>query len=49
MTVLEETGLSSPFETEQMEALAQTMEDFLQGDGSFSADNTEQVSLQDAA
>ena len=31
MTVLEETGLSSPFETEQMEALAQTMEDFLQG------------------
>lgn len=49
MTVLEETGLSSPFETEQMETLAQTMEDFLQGDGSFSADNTEQVSLQDAA
>ena len=49
MTVLEETGLSSPFETEQMEALSQTMEDFLQGDGSFSADNTEQVSLQDAA
>lgn len=49
MTVLEETGLSSPFETEQMEALAQTMEDFLQGDGSFSADNTEQESLQDAA
>lgn len=49
MTVLEETGLSSPFEMEQMEALAQTMEDFLQGDGSFSADNTEQVSLQDAA
>ena len=49
MTVLEETGLSSPFETEQMEALAQTMEDFLQGDGSFSADNTEQDSLQDAA
>lgn len=49
MTVLEETGLFSPFETEQMEALAQTMEDFLQGDGSFSADNTEQVSLQDAA
>lgn len=49
MTVLEETGLSSPFETDQMEALAQTMEDFLQGDGSFSADNTEQVSLQDAA
>ena len=49
MTVLEETGLSSPFETKQMEALAQTMEDFLQGDGSFSADNTEQESLQDAA
>lgn len=49
MTVLEETGLSSPFETEQMEALAQTMEDFLQGDGSFSVDNTEQESLQDAA
>lgn len=49
MTVLEKTGLSSPFETDQMEALAQTMEDFLQGDGSFSADNTEQVSLQDAA
>jgi len=49
MTVLGETGLSSPFETEQMEALAQTMEDFLQGDGSFSADNTEQESLQDAA
>lgn len=49
MTVLEETGLSSPFETEQMEALAQTMEDFLQGGGSFSADNTEQESLQDAA
>lgn len=49
MTVLEETGLSSPFETDQMEALAQTMEDFLQGDGSFSADNTEQESLQDAA
>lgn len=49
MTVLEETGLSSPFETEQMEALAQTMEDFLQGDRSFSADNTEQESLQDAA
>lgn len=49
MTVLEETGLSSPFETEQMEALEQTMEDFLQGDGSFSADNTEQESLQDAA
>lgn len=49
MTVLAETGLSSPFETEQMEALAQTMEDFLQGDGSFSADNTEQESLQDAA
>lgn len=49
MTVLEETGLSSPFETEQMEALAQTMEDFLQGDGSFFADNTEQESLQDAA
>lgn len=49
MTVLEETGLSSPFETDQMEALAQTMEDFLQGDGSFFADNTEQVSLQDAA
>lgn len=49
MTVLEETGLSSPFETEQMEALAQTMEDFLKGDGSFSADNTEQESLQDAA
>lgn len=49
MIVLEKTGLSSPFETEQMEALAQTMEDFLQGDGSFSADNTEQESLQDAA
>ena len=49
MTVLEETGLSSPFETEQMGALAQTMEDFLQGDGSFSADNTEPESLQDAA
>ena len=37
LTVLEAVGLDSPFAVETLEQTAQTLQTFLEGDGSFAA------------
>ena len=42
LTVLEAVGLDSPFAVETLEQTAQTLRDFLEGDGSFAAESAAQ-------
>ena len=42
LEVLEAVGLDSPFAVQSLEQTAQTLRDFLEGDGSFAAESAAQ-------